>query len=141
MLSFNKYVALILSSLLFAVMHLANDDINLTGFIGLFFAGLLLGLCYILTKNLWLSIALHFSWNFFQSIFGFNVSGFDSYSLVITSFQNDNDWNGGAFGFEGSLLSIPFQVVAIIYIFIKYKDRILVPNKISDDERTLHGSD
>ena len=124
MRSFNKYVALVLSSALFAVMHLLNPNIDILSILGLFVAGLLLGLCYVLTKNLWLPIALHFSWNFFQSLFGFNVSGQDFYSLIITSFQKGNEFNGGAFGFEGSALSIPFQVVAMVYIFTKFGRRV-----------------
>lgn len=124
MASFNKYVALVLSSTLFAAMHLLNPNVDILSMVGLFVAGLLLGLCYVLTKNLWLPIALHFSWNFFQSLLGFNVSGQDFYSLITTSFQRANDYNGGAFGFEGSILSIPFQVTAMVYIFAKFGNRV-----------------
>lgn len=121
-ISFNKYIALIISSALFAFMHVANPNIDFAGILGLFFAGLLLGYGYIVTGNLWLPIALHFSWNFFQSFYGFNVSGNDFYSFVITTFSTENIWNGGDFGFEGSIISFVFQPIvmaAFYYIFRK----------------------
>ncbi len=121
MYSFNKYVALFVSSLLFAVMHIANPNIDELSFIGLFLAGILLGISYILTKNLWFPIALHFSWNFFQSLFGFNVSGQDIYSLIEFNITEKNIINGGDFGFEGSIFSIIVQIILIVSIFIYYQ--------------------
>ena len=114
----NKYTALIISSVIFSVLHALNPNINFLSLINLFFAGVLLGIVYIYTKNLWFSIALHFSWNFFQgAIFGFNVSGIEFNSIIIQKIQHNNIWNGGAFGFEGSVLCILFQMVSILIIF------------------------
>ena len=122
--SFNKYIALIISSFCFSLMHLGNDHISLLGLTGLFAAGLLLGLGYIYTKALWFPIAFHFSWNFFQgTIFGFNVSGAHLYSLINANHDTDNIWNGGNFGFEGSILSIYVQLIAFFLIIILFKDR------------------
>jgi len=123
MVSFNKYTALVISSALFAFMHIANPNLDMLGFAGLFFAGLFLGYAYIITQNLWLPIALHFSWNFFQSFFGFNVSGNDFYSFVITTFQKENIWNGGDFGFEGSLISLIFQPLMIVSLYFIFRKR------------------
>lgn len=123
MLSFNKYVALVLSSALFSVMHLANPAVNINGVIGLFIAGILLGLCYQRTGSLWLPIAFHFSWNFFQSLFGFNVSGIDQHSIIHLSYHEENIWNGGAFGFEGSVLGSLFQLPLIVFVLLKYRFR------------------
>ncbi|MCF6222853.1 MAG: CPBP family intramembrane metalloprotease [Flavobacteriaceae bacterium] len=61
MISFNKYTALIISSLLFSLMHGFNPNIDLFGLIDLFLAGILLGISYVYTKNLWFPIALHFN--------------------------------------------------------------------------------
>ncbi|MCE7038845.1 CPBP family intramembrane glutamic endopeptidase [Dyadobacter sp. CY312] len=123
MVSFNKYIALVVSSLLFSLMHIFNSDLDLAGIISLFLAGLLLGLCYLRTGSLWLPIALHFSWNFFQCLFGFNVSGQDQYSLITTTYNEANIWNGGKFGFEGSLLGSLFQIPTIVYVYLKYRNR------------------
>ncbi len=88
--------------------------------ISLFLAGILLGLSYIYTKNLWFPIALHLSWNLFQTLFGFNVSGKDTYSLIEFSLNEKNLLNGGAFGFEGSILSVISMIIIIIGIWIYY---------------------
>ncbi|NJN24574.1 MAG: CPBP family intramembrane metalloprotease [Cyclobacteriaceae bacterium] len=89
-----------------------------TGFASIFFAGILLGATYIFTKNLWFAIVLHLSWNLAQSLLGFNVSGQDFYSLVEYHIPQENIWNGGDFGFEGSLLSIfaEFTLIGVIYV-------------------------
>ncbi|WP_416442997.1 lysostaphin resistance A-like protein [Leeuwenhoekiella sp. A16] len=120
MISFNKYVALVISSLLFASMHLANPNMDLFSFIDLFLAGILLGISYIYTKNLWFPIGLHLGWNFFQSLLGFNVSGQDFYSLVEFKIAEANTFNGGAFGFEGSILSIIAEILFIFTIWYYY---------------------
>ncbi|NDV42846.1 CPBP family intramembrane glutamic endopeptidase [Flagellimonas sediminis] len=123
--SMNKFAALLVSAILFALLHAANPNLSLVGNINLFLAGILLGLPYIYTKNLMFPIALHFSWNFFQSLFGFNVSGVDSYSLIVFETPKKTIFNGGDFGFEGSLLAIIFQILLIFlcYIFFNYRSR------------------
>lgn len=116
--SFNKYIALVVSALLFALMHIANPELNVIAFLNLFLAGVLLGLSYIYTKNLWFPIALHFSWNFFQgTLFGFNVSGLNFDSLIIQYRLENTIWNGGGFGFEGSILCGIFQIICISIIY------------------------
>lgn len=114
MLSANKYVALIISSVLFSLMHGFNPNMSLFSFFDLFCAGMILGITYIYTKNLWYPIGLHFGWNLFQTHLGFNVSGQDFYSLIEFNYTSPNLLNGGEFGFEGSI----FSVVAQLFIFI-----------------------
>jgi membrane protease YdiL (CAAX protease family) len=116
--SMNKYVALVLSSLIFSILHVFNPNFDLTSFISILLAGLLLGISYIYTKNLWFPIALHFSWNFFQgTIFGFEVSGTSIYSIINQDPVSDNLLNGGKFGFEGSILSQIFIIIAVFVIW------------------------
>jgi membrane protease YdiL (CAAX protease family) len=120
MSSFNKYTALIFSSILFALAHGLNPNIDLFSLFNLFLAGILLGLSYIYTRNLWFPIALHFSWNLFQTLYGFKVSGLKSYSIIEFKINEANLLNGGAFGFEGSYLSIIAQVLTITAIGMYY---------------------
>jgi membrane protease YdiL (CAAX protease family) len=122
--SMNRYKALLLSSVLFSLMHLGNANYYWFAALELFLAGILLGLAYIYTRNLWFSVALHFSWNFFQgTLFGFNVSGRHTYSIINQLRYEDNIWNGGAFGFEGSLLSMILQIIAIGLIYLLFHRR------------------
>lgn len=130
MYSFNKYIALILSSILFSLMHGFNPNMDWFSYLNLFLAGILLGSTYIFTKNLWFPIALHFSWNFFQSLFGFNVSGQNIYSLIEFKIAKPNLINGGLFGFEGSVFCIVIQLILIISILIYY-NKATLHNKVT----------
>ena len=122
MLISNKYVALIISALLFAMMHLFNDYIDWIGFTNIFLAGILLGLSYIFTKNLWFPIGVHLAWNFAQSIFGFNVSGHKTYSLLQYDLSDKLTWlSGGKFGFEASALSLFFLVIMIGIVYVMFR--------------------
>ena len=116
MLSFNKYVALLISAVLFSLAHGLNPNVSLLPLLNIFLAGILLGISYLHTKNLWFPIALHFSWNFFQALYGFEVSGQAFYALIESKIPVPNLLNGGAFGFEGSYIATLFQLLAIAAI-------------------------
>ncbi len=124
--SFNKYAALIISSGLFSIMHYFNPDFDLFSFFSLFLTGVLFGISYIFTKNLWFPIAIHLSWNLFQALFGFNVSGRDTFSIIEIKILEANIINGGSFGFEGSIFSIIAQIIIITIIVTYYQHKKLV---------------
>ena len=125
--SMNRYMALILSSLLFAGLHMLNPGVSFLGVTNIFLAGLLLGVGYIFTKNLWFPLALHFSWNFFQGpIFGFEVSGNNTNALISQSVNGSEILTGGKFGFEGSFLaSILYAIALVIFWFVYSKQEVL----------------
>ncbi|MGN6057157.1 MAG: lysostaphin resistance A-like protein, partial [Sphingomicrobium sp.] len=79
-----SWAALIVTSALFGMAHLANP--NATWFTSLAIAleaGVLLGAAYMLTRSLWMPIGLHAAWNFTQGyIFGVPVSGQAQQGLV-----------------------------------------------------------
>ncbi len=103
-------------------MHALNPNMSILSCLDLFLAGILLGVSYLFTKNLWFPIALHFSWNFFQgTVFGFNVSGLNGYSIIQQERISNNLLNGGLFGFEGSVLSMILQLIFILIIYRLYK--------------------
>ena len=119
--SFNPYVALLISSIFFSLIHGSNPNVTAIGLCNIFLAGFFLGASYIFTKNLWFPIALHFSWNFFQSMFGFKVSGLDSYSIIEFTIPENNMLNGGEFGFESSFLSIIILIIGTFIIWNYFK--------------------
>ena len=119
--SSNKYIALLISSLLFSLMHGFNPKINAIGMVNLFLAGVMLGITYLYTKNLWFAFSNHFSWNFFQAMFGFHVSGLTIYSPIKLKIES-SIWTGGEFGIEGSVLTIFLQLTIIVFLYFKYKD-------------------
>jgi membrane protease YdiL (CAAX protease family) len=111
-----KWMALIITSVLFAVFHFPNPNINALAFVNLFLAGLLLGINYVYTKNLWFAFFFHLSWNFFAGpVMGFRVSGLMQPSLLQADTRGDLLITGGDFGLEGSILT---TCVAVIAFFV-----------------------
>ena len=122
--SFNPFVALFISSIFFSLIHGSNPNVTTLGLCNIFLAGFFLGASYVFTKNLWFPIGLHFSWNFFQAMFGFKVSGLDSYSIIEFTIPENNILNGGEFGFESSILSLLIILFSTILIWKYYKSTV-----------------
>ena len=122
--SFNKWVALFISAALFTLSHLDNPGINIISVANILFAGILLGLNYMYTKNLWFAIFFHLGWNFFQGpVLGFGVSGLNLSSLLQTELKGDLSITGGVFGFEGSVLDGALTVIAIVVLWLVYEKK------------------
>ena len=109
--------AVIISSILFGLVHVGNPDATILSSLLIALITLQLIYAYLKTGQLWLSIGLHLGWNFFQaSVFGFASSGRTSPTMIM---QNPigPDWlSGGTFGAEGSILIIPFTIVSLFLI-------------------------
>ena len=122
--SMNRYLALAISSLIFMTVHLLNPNISFLGAVNLFLAGIVLGIYYVHKSNLWLPIGMHLTWNFFQGpIFGFEVSGIKSQSLIKQTVNGSDLITGGQFGFEASLLATVLIVVVILYLDKNYREQ------------------
>jgi len=119
--SFNKYFALLISAILFSLMHGMNPDIGYIELVNLFLAGVLLGISYTYDKNLWFPIALHFSWNFFQSLLGLNASENDPYSLIKFDTTANSFINISNYTFDISFLYTFMNIILIICVFIWYR--------------------
>ena len=124
MQSFNKWVALIISSVLFTLFHFSNPGISAIPVASLFVGGILFGMNYIYTKNLWFSIMLHFSWNFFQGpLSGYKVSGIDFSSLLQIETKGDISITGGDFGFEGSFVATVLLIITVLALYLIYEKK------------------
>ena len=103
-------IAFIITSAVFGIGHMANPNASFISTVNIVFAGLLiLGLGYVLTGEMAISIGMHITWNMFQGmVFGFPVSGMDSgQTSFITIVQNGPDWlTGGNFGPEAGVLGL-----------------------------------
>jgi uncharacterized protein len=129
--STNKWLALALSALLFALFHSSNDSVSAMALLNIFVAGLLLGINYIFTKNLWFAILLHFSWNFFQGpILGFEVSGMTTSGLFQQTLKGPDLATGGDFGFEGSIICLVINAITCILLAFYYTRKKPMPQAI-----------
>lgn len=109
----NKFWALFLSAALFSLIHIGNPNFDFLSFINILLAGILLGSSYIYTRNLCFPIALHWFWNWIQGpVLGYEVSGNKFCDGLLTlHLPEANLINGGAFGFEGSILCTVLMIV------------------------------
>jgi membrane protease YdiL (CAAX protease family) len=113
----NKWIALGVSSILFAAYHAITPGIHTLAFVNLLLAGMLLGINYIFTRNLWFSFLLHVGWNFFEGpILGFRVSGTTFPSLFQAEPNGDLFITGGDYGLEGSMLMTLLLLAAILVL-------------------------
>lgn len=103
-----SWVSLVVSSLVFGLVHLMNPTATLLGAIFISVeAGILLAAAYMLTRRLWMSMGFHIAWNYTQSgIFSGTVSGgYDLPGLIKPVIDGPALLTGGAFGIESSVVA------------------------------------
>lgn len=107
--------AVILSCILYGIIHCMNPNATLLSSTIIVAFGFLRIYGYLGTKLLWLSMGMHIGWNFFQGpIFGFAASGHKSATLLQHDFLSEKQFlTGGDFGPEGSVLIIPVLLLAL----------------------------
>jgi len=117
-----KWIALLLSALCFAIFHFSGPGLTPLAFANLFLAGILLGVNYIYTRNLWFSFFLHLSWNLFLGpILGSHVSGLNMPTLLVTEIKGDWLVTGGDFGIEGSVINTALSLIAILVLALAFE--------------------
>ncbi|MBB6498984.1 CPBP family intramembrane glutamic endopeptidase [Pedobacter cryoconitis] len=108
--------AILISAIIFTLFHVMSPNVTGIGLLNIFLAGILLAQVFIYSNyNIWVSIGLHWAWNFFQSsVFGFAVSGLKMQSLFHQELNGQNIVNGGNFGLEGSVITAFVMVLTIL---------------------------
>lgn len=120
----NRWYALLVSAVIFALAHISNTSINGVAMVNLVLAGILLGLNYIYTKNLWFGILFHFGWNFFQGpVLGYEVSGLGLPGILELEMSGNPLLTGSTFGFEGSLIATMLLLTAILLLYLAFDKR------------------
>lgn len=116
--------AILINSILFGLMHLANPGISWLAIVNLILAGIFFSLLFYITDNLWLTGAAHSFWNFIMGvIFGVQVSGLvlPGSILVTKAHQQYALINGGEFGFEGGLVVTVILIISCLLFLSKVK--------------------
>jgi len=114
-----------LSSVVFALMHIANPNTTwYSVLLGLTAAGGFFAFGWIRTRQLWMPIGLHIGWNFFEgNVFGFPVSGIGVMGLIRQAPTGPVALTGGAFGPEAGLIVLPAMAVGVGLIWLYTRGR------------------
>lgn len=132
---FGTWTAIILSSILFGLVHAPNDNFSILGLLSIALSGLLMGWLFVRTESLWAPTGLHFSWNFFQGvIFGYPTSGINTYEILANQYGDPAWLSGGEFGFEGSILAVLLLAGVFYWDWKKGKAKVaLAENEQAED--------
>jgi len=105
-----SWIAIGISALFFGFAHALNPGANVVSSLAIAVeAGGLLAAAFVLTRNLWFPIGIHWAWNFFQGpVFGLPVSGMVWPSLLEASVNGPTLWTGGTFGPEAGIPAVIF---------------------------------
>jgi uncharacterized protein len=125
------WIALAVSAVLFGLAHAANPGATWVSSLAIALeAGILLGATFVITRNLWLPIGLHFAWNFFEGpVYGAPVSGHALFTSAFAArLQGPSLLTGGSFGPEAGLAAIATcLVVAVALLVIAVRRSLIVP--------------
>ena len=120
-----SWVALAISALAFGLVHWSNPNGTLFAALAIAIeAGILLGGAYMLTRNLWLAIGLHWGWNVVQAyIWDVSVSGIAVDGMLDASPAGNELISGGAFGLEASVIAMVLATATGIWLIKLAADR------------------
>lgn len=102
-----SWTALAVTALFFGLTHLFNPGATAWSALAIAIeAGGLLGAAFLWRRNLWFVIGLHFAWNATVALLGIPVSGHAAPGLLVADVSGPSILTGGAFGIEGSLVTV-----------------------------------
>lgn len=124
-----SWVALPVTALFFGLVHLFNPGATpWTALAIAIEAGGLLGAAFLWRRNLWFVVGLHLAWNATVALLGLPVSGHAGPGLLVADVSGPALLTGGAFGIEGSLVTVTVGVLLAVPMLVLARRRgTLVP--------------
>ena len=112
------WLAVIINSVFFGMIHLGNDGISAMAVVDLVVTGLLFSAMVYYFDSLWMAMAAHAGWNFTQSI----LAGLPNSGIVVpysvfrldAASARDSFFYNVAFGVEGTVPAITVQAVVLV---------------------------
>ena len=116
--TWNRGIAIAGSALVFGLLHAGNSGVTPVALTSIVVAGVMLALAYERYQRLWFPIGIHLAWNVVSGpILGYDVSGYIPSHEVFRTVGGGNVLvTGGTFGIEGSVVSIVFEVLAVVLL-------------------------
>ncbi len=121
-----EFYALIITSLLFGLVHSLNPDVTIMSLLNLIVIGLLYGYAFLFTKTLAIPVGIHAAWNFTMgNVYGFPVSGFHPYvSIFNVSIAGPEFLSGGKFGPEGGVIIVIAIITGLVIARLVFKKKV-----------------
>ena len=113
----HEWVAIVVSSLMFAVFHIPNQSFGFISFINITLFGIFAAVFMLKRGSIWAVGAIHTVWNFMQgNIFGFSVSGNPKIPALFNAADHGfgTILSGGDFGIEGGLGATVILLIALL---------------------------
>jgi len=111
--------AVVVTSVLFTLVHGANPNVTVFGLLNIMLAGVLLALAVLRTGTLWFATALHLGWNWVMAgPLDLPVSGIGGYDVPLYDMAETGPaWlTGGNFGPEGGLAGTAAALLGILLV-------------------------
>jgi membrane protease YdiL (CAAX protease family) len=147
MRSWPLWIALLPTSVPFAVVHLNNPNVApVFTFANTVLAGVWLAVAYARTRSLWFPLGLHWTWNWMMgALYGIPVSGIKAITPepLLRSTEAGADWfTGGAYGIEGGAACTLALVVSTLIIWrTRWPDATEELRRMTDAENPDAGAD
>ncbi|MBI3209226.1 MAG: CPBP family intramembrane metalloprotease [Candidatus Solibacter usitatus] len=118
-----EYATIIPMGVLFGLAHSNNQNANQLGMLNTALWGVLFGMAFLRSRDLWLPIGIHYGWNVMLPLLGVNLSGF---TMNVTGYSLHSklpvSWSGGEYGPEAGFLTT--GVLALLF-YVLYRAPIV----------------
>lgn len=117
---YRPWLGVVISSVLFAILHGLNSGVSILAIINIVFFGILLALFVLRQNSLWAACGWHSAWNWgTASIYGLEVSGSEKLGSILNVSSSGPEYlSGGSFGPEASVITTLVLIIGIaILIF------------------------
>jgi membrane protease YdiL (CAAX protease family) len=120
--------AVLLSCILYGLLHMSNPGSTLVSGVIIAVFGFLRIFGWLRTGQLWLSMGMHAGWDFFQGpILGFTISGMNTESLIKHTVSGPGWFTGGSFGPEAGIVVLPVIIFGLIFMYLWTAKRKNIP--------------
>jgi membrane protease YdiL (CAAX protease family) len=119
--------AVAISSLVFSLAHAPNESVTVVAIALIAAYGVMQAVLFMATRRLWICIGTHVAWNYcVGTVFSSTVSGHAAdKGLLRGTLTGDPILTGGAFGVEGSLVTL--VLIVLVTAFWLRRSRTLAP--------------